>query len=122
MIPFEQLSTKNESQLPLNHPGHYLEALIKREMLPKQVTHDLEHEAMLTKWGHTDLKANQLTFRKDENGEYFVDRFWHIALHHLYWKEMGINQEQVEKFESLFYPLEMTPKPEIRIVNNLPEY
>jgi hypothetical protein len=98
-----------------------MENLIKRELLPKQVDHDAEHEAMLKHWGHTNLKANQLTFRY-EGEEIYTDRFWHLALHHLYWKQMGINQEAVEKFESLFYPLEETPMPEIKEVNDLPEY
>lgn len=121
-MTFDELSTKNEAQIPLGHPAHYLENVIKREVLPKQDKHDKEHEDMLKHWGHTDLKANQLTFRYDSEGNIFTDRFWHIALHLLYWKQMGINTEYVEDFESRFYKLEETPLPEIRKVNNLPEY
>lgn len=121
-MTFEELSTKNEAQLPLDHPAHYLENVIKRDVLSKKDKHDQEHEDMLKHWGHENLKANQLTFRFDSEGNPYTDRFWHIALHLLYWKQKGMHEDHVKEFESRFYKLEETPLPEIKKVNNLPEY
>ena len=120
-MKFEELSTFEESQLPEGHPGHYLEALIKRELLPKKDMHDIEHEVMLKLWGFSDLNPNQLVYREDERGV-FHDRFWHIALHHLYWKQVGMHDEHVERFERELCSLSEIKIPEIRQVNNLPSY
>ena len=121
-MTFDELSTKNEAQIPLGHPAHYLENVIKREILPKKDEHDQEHEDMLKHWGHTNLKANQLTFRYEKDGTPYTDRFWHIALHFLYWKQKGMHTERVEEFESRFYKLEETPLPPIKENVDLPEY
>ena len=121
-MKFKELSTYNEHQIPIGHPAHPLEALIKRELLPKKDKHDIEHEEMLKHWGHSNLKANKLTFRKDEKEEYFVDRFWHIALHFKHWKEIGIREEYVKDFEEKYCLLEEVPLPEREISQDLPEY
>ena len=121
-MKFDELSTKNQASIPVGHPAHYLESVIKEKVLPKQDKHDQEHEDMLRSWGHTNLKANQLTFRYDENGEIYTDRFWHIALHLLYWKQNNINMEYVNDFEQRFYQLEETPLPKINNKSELPDY
>ena len=122
-MKFEELSTYNEHQLPLSHPAHELEKIIKREVLPKKDAHDQEHEDMLKHWGHENLKANKLTFRKDaEKDEYFVDRFWHIALHYKYWKEIGIREDRVKTFEEKYCDLSEVPLPEKEIKQALPDY
>lgn len=121
-MKFEELSTKNQASIPKGHPAHYLEKVIKHEVLPKKDKHDIEHEDMLKHWGHENLKANQLTFRYEEDGTPFVDRFWHIALHHLYWKQIGINTEYVQDFEEKFYKLEETPLPPKNNKSELPDY
>lgn len=121
-MKFDELSTPNEASIPVGHPAHYMEKEIKQNILPKQVDHDKEHEDMLKSWGHSNLKANQLTFRYDDKGEVFTDRFWHLALHHLYWKQNNMNMHLVEKFEENFYPLEQTPMPKINNKSELPDY
>lgn len=121
-MTFDELSTKNQASIPVGHPAHYLEKLIKQEILPKKEDHDKEHEDMLKSWNYPSLKANQLTFRYDEEGEIYTDRFWHLALHHLYWKQQGLHTEAVKKFEENFYPLEETPMPPINSKAELPDY
>lgn len=121
-MTFEELSTKNESQLFEGHPGHYLESLLKSKIHPKKDAHDKEHIEMLTFWGHEDKNPNQLTFRQDESGNYYHDRFWHVALHFVYWKQKDMYKSEVEEFEKLLCNLSEVPLPPFLKVNNLPSY
>ena len=120
-MTFKELSTKDISNLTPDHPAFELEGVLKKELLPKKPVHDAEHEEMLRHWGHTNLKANKLSFRK-EQGDYFVDRFWHIALHYKYWKEVGKLDEHVKAFEEKYCNLDEVPLPEKEPSQELPDY
>lgn len=98
-MAFEQLVVKDLKNLPEGHPAWYMEGVIKRDLLPKKVAHDAEHDAMLAHWGlPTDVDYDEVLSTR--NGNY--DRMWHIALHLRYWKEKGLNSNVVEEFESKF--------------------
>lgn len=92
---------KDMPNLPPSHPLHYLENLVKRELLPKKPDHDQEHLDMLEHWGlpATEQKVAALTIRRDENGVPYADRMWHLALHMRYWKETDKHKQHVEEFE-----------------------
>lgn len=100
-MTLEELIVKDSPNLPAGHPVHYLENVIKREALPKKADHDAEHVDMLLHWniGDNHDQAGKLTIRNDSEGNPYVDRMWHIALHLRFWKEKGIRSEHVDKFE-----------------------
>jgi hypothetical protein len=101
MSVLKEFIVKDMPQLPVDHPLHYLENLIKRELLSKKQVHDEEHVDMLKHWNIGDNidQAGKLTIRKDENDTPYADRMWHIALHMRYWKEKGMHTKHVEEFE-----------------------
>jgi len=101
MKKLEDYIVRDMPNLPVDHELHYLENVIKREVLPKKDKHDAEHVDMLKHWGIGDNndQAGKLTIRKDENGVPYADRMWHIALHLRYWKEKGMHLQHVEEFE-----------------------
>jgi hypothetical protein len=88
------------STLPEGHPAHYLEYVIKHELLGKKPVHDAEHVAMLKSWGYEFEENGDYTILNVRDGR--ADRMWHIALHLRYWKEQGLNTKYVEEFESKF--------------------
>lgn len=109
-MTFEELVVKDVGQMPAGHPAHYLEKVIKRELLPKKDIHDAEHGDMLESWG-LPRDVDYATVLSTRNG--YADRFWHICLHLRYWKENGLNESTVTEFESRFpeVKLESIPLP-----------
>ena len=103
-MKLEDLLVFSVPQLPEGHPAHYLEHVIKHELLGKKPIHDAEHVAMLKSWGYEFEENGDYTILNGRviNGEYKADRMWHIALHLRYWKEQNINTKYVEEFEEKF--------------------
>lgn len=98
----EEETVKDMPQLPKGHKFHYMESLFKTAAsnlgLNKKDAHDAEHEEQLVYWGCKPEHTSKLTIRKDDDGNFFADRLYHIMLHLRYWKETSEkqNQERVE--------------------------
>lgn len=107
-MTFEELVVKNVDQMPASHPAHYLEKVIKRELLPKQVIHDIEHGDMLESWG-LSRNVDYIKVLSTRDGQF--DRFWHICLHLRYWKENNKNTEAVAEFEARFPNVDLNTIP-----------
>lgn len=101
----EEYTVKDASQLPVDHKFYYLEGALKRADsgigLNKKDIHDKEHETQLIHWGCKPEQTSKLSIRKDEEGNYFSDRLYHIMLHLKYWKETESvqNQERIETYK-----------------------
>lgn len=109
-MTFEELSTKDIPNLLEGHPAHYLEKVIKRQLLPKKEIHDAEHVVMCSKWS---IDTDDYTVLMMLNGH--ADRFYHICLHLRFYKEENMHKEVVAEFESKFpqIKLEEIPLPVI---------
>lgn len=107
-MTFEDLIVKDVPQLPEGHPAHYLEKLIKGNLLKKKAVHDAEHGDMLEHWG-MDRDVDYATVLSSRDGQ--ADRFWHICMHLRYWKEKGMHTEHVEEFESKFPQVDLSNIP-----------
>jgi hypothetical protein len=94
----DEHTVKDMPQLPVGHAFHYLEKALKSKEfglgLNKKDLHDVEHEEQLIHWGCKPEHTSKLTIRKDENGEFFADRLYHIMLHMKYWKETADKQSE----------------------------
>lgn len=100
---FDDICSKGVANLPLEHPYHYLEDVVKRDTpLRQKEEHDKEHEEMLSEWGCDPKDLEKLTFRPDSSGVVFEDRMYHLLLHLRYWKEKQIHDRlhHVSKFEA----------------------
>lgn len=116
----EQFTFKSSSinQIPVDHPAYWTEGFLKGQEggMSKQVEHDAEHVNQLLHWGCKPEQTAKLSIRKDENGEYFSDRLYHVMLHLAYWKETSQDEkrlEAVKRFEQQFnFNLDELTRPE----------
>ena len=99
-MTFEDLVIKDVPTLPEGHPAHYLENVIKIELLDTKQIHDKEHIDMLRSWGYDVEENGDYTVLNVRDGK--ADRMWHIALHLRYWKEQNLNTKYVKEFEEKF--------------------
>jgi hypothetical protein len=94
----------DKPQLPVGHPLHYLEDVVKKETpLKKKDYHDAEHEDILIHLGIDVKQTAKLTIR-EINGQFAADRLYHIMIHLWWWKlkkeKFPERQQYVERFEA----------------------